>query len=45
MNINETDYIINKLYNEEEHKFPITELCKKYIEQYCNELRNIRNVG
>lgn len=42
MNLNETDYIINKIFDKTSFNFPVTELCRKYIKEYSQRIKESR---
>lgn len=42
MNLSETDYIINKIFDKTTFNFPVTELCRKYIKEYSKRIKESR---
>lgn len=42
MNLSETDYIINKIFDKTSFNFPVTELCRKYIKEYSQHIKESR---
>ena len=42
MNLSETDYIINKIFDKTTFNFPVTELCRKYIKEYSQRIKESR---
>lgn len=42
MNLNETDYIINKIFDKTSFNFPVTSLCRKYIKKYSQRIKESR---
>ena len=42
MNLSETDYIINKIFDKTSFNFPVTELCRKYIKEYSQRIKESR---
>lgn len=42
MTLNETDYIINKIYDKRKLVWPTTELVRIYIQEYCRRIRENR---
>lgn len=42
MNLNETDFIINKIFDKTSFNWPVTEQCRKDIKMYCQRIKESR---
>lgn len=42
MNLNETDFIINKIFDKTSFNWPVTEQCRKNIKMYCQRIKESR---
>lgn len=42
MNLNETDFIINKVFDKNSFNWPVTEQCRKDIKMYCQQIKESR---
>lgn len=45
MTLNETDFIINKVFNKNSFNWPQTTACRKIISEYCRQVRVMREVA